>query len=254
MKKPSAVSFGLGEAAVGTISLVLLYVISRYSYTLFHMIGELFSIVIGFSLFMLTWNSRRIIDNNYLIFIGIAFFFVAGVDLVHTLAYKGMDIFAGYGTNLPTQLWIAARYLESLSLLAAPFVIRRALRTDITFTGYAVLTTVLLASIFGGLFPDCHTEGVGLTRFKVVSEYLISAILLCSLLVLLANRGAFDRDVLVLLALALIATIGSELAFTFYVGVFDFSNLVGHYLKIIAFYLIYKAVIETGLAKPYTLM
>ncbi len=254
MKKPSAVSFGSGEAAVGIISLVVLYVISRYSYTLFHMLVELFSIVIGFSLFMLTWNSRRIIDNNYLIFIGIAFFFVAGFDLFHTLAYKGMDLFAGYGTNLPTQLWIAARYLESLSLLAAPFAIRRALRTDITFAGYAVLMSILLVSIFGGLFPDCYIEGIGLTRFKVVSEYLISAILLSSLLVLLGKRKAFDRDVLVLLALSIATTIGSELAFTFYVGVFDFSNLVGHYLKIIAFYLIYKAIIETGLTKPYTLM
>ena len=254
LKKPSTVSFRSGEATIGIISLAGMYVISRYSYPLFHTVSELFSIVIGFSLFMLTWNSRRIIDNNYLVFIGVAYFFVAGIDLIHTLAYKGMDLFAGYGTNLPTQLWLAARYLESLSLLAAPFAIRRTLRTDITFAGYAVLTTVLLVSVFMGLFPDCHIEGIGLTRFKVVSEYLISAILLGSLLVLLGKREAFDRDVLVLLALSIIATIGSELAFTFYVGVYDFSNLAGHYLKIIAFYLIYKAIIETGLSKPYTLM
>ena len=254
MRKESAVSVRSGEVAVGIISLVGLYVISRYSFTLFHVIGELFSIVIGFSLFMLTWNSRRIIDNNYLIFIGIAFFFVAGIDLIHTLAYKGIDLFAGYGTNLATQLWIAARYLESISLLAAPFTIRRGLRAGRIFAGYAVLTTVLLVSVFTGLFPDCHIEGVGLTRFKILSEYLISTILLSSLLVLLGKRGEFDRDVLVLLALSIATTIGSELAFTFYVGVFDFSNLVGHYLKIIAFYLIYKAIIETGLAKPYTLM
>ena len=254
MKKTSAVSFRSGEIAVGIISLVGLYVISRYSFTLFHMIGELYSIVIGFSLFMLTWNSRRIIDNNYLIFIGIAFFFIAGIDLIHTLAYKGMDLFAGYGTNLPTQLWIAARYMESLSLLAAPFTIRRELRPGRIFAGYTALTTVLLVSIFGGLFPDCHVEGVGLTQFKVLSEFMISAILLGSLLMLLGKQGAFDRDVLVLLALSIATTIGSELAFTFYVGVFDFSNLVGHYLKIIAFYLIYKAIIETGLARPYTLM
>jgi PAS domain-containing protein len=254
MKKPSAVSFGSGEAAVGIISLVGLYVVSRYSYTLFHMIAELFSIIIGFSLFMLIWNSRRIIDNNYLIFIGIAYFFVSGIDLIHTLAFKGMDLFIGYGTNLPTQLWIATRYLESLSLLVAPFMIRRTLRTDLTFAGYVVLTLILLASIFSGLFPDCYIDGVGLTRFKVVSEYLMSTILLGSLLVLLGKRRAFDRDVLVLLALSIISTIGSELAFTSYVSVFDFSNLVGHYLKIIAFYLIYKAIIETGLSKPYTLM
>src|SRR5512140_1673973 len=138
MRRKAVHLFGPGDVVIGVISLIGLYIISRYSYPSFHTIAELFSIIIGFSLFMLTWNSRRIIDNNYLIFIGIAFFFVAGVDLIHTLAYKGMDLFAGYGTNLATQLWIAARYLAGLSLLAAPFTIRRALRTDITFAGYAV--------------------------------------------------------------------------------------------------------------------
>ena len=33
-----------------------------------------------------------------------------------------------------------------------------------------------------------------------------------------------------------------------------FSNLVGHYFKIISFYLIYKAIIETGLMRPYDLL
>ena len=71
---------------------------------------------------------------------------------------------------------------------------------------------------------------------------------------LLRKRGKCVRNVLVLPALSIAATIVSELAFTFYVGVFDLSNLVGHYFKIIAFYPIYEAIIKTGLAKPYTLM
>ncbi len=254
MRKQAATLFSPGEAAVGVISLIGLYVISRYSYLAFHTMAELFSIIIGISLFMLIWNSRRIIDNHYLIFIGIAYFFVAGLDLIHTLAYKKMDLFIGYGANLPTQLWIAARYLESFTLLTALFLIRRKPKAGLIFTGYTVLTLALLIFIFTGVFPDCYIDGVGLTRFKILSEYLISAILLCSLLLLLKKREAFDREVLILLVLSIILTIGSELAFTLYVGVFDISNLIGHYLKIISFYLIYKAIIETGLTKPYRLM
>jgi PAS domain S-box-containing protein len=49
-------------------------------------------------------------------------------------------------------------------------------------------------------------------------------------------------------------TIGSELAFTLYVHAYGFSNLVGHVLKIVSFYLIYKAVVETGLRQPYSLL
>ena len=254
MTRPSTVSFGPGEAATGVISLIGLYALSRYSYVAFHTLAEIFSIVIGFSLFMLVWNARRIIDNNYMVFIGIAYLFVAGIDLVHTLAYKGMDIFVGPGANVPTQLWIAARYTESLTLLAAPFFLRRKLETGRTLAGYAVLTLVLLTSIFGGLFPDCYVDGVGLTRFKIVSEYVISSILLCALLWLLTKRHEFDPEVLVLIVLSIIMTIGSELGFTFYIGVYDISNLVGHLFKIISFYLIYKAVIEKGLSKPYELL
>lgn len=254
MKKTAAVSFGPGEAAIGIVSLIGLYIISRYSYPAFHTIAELFSIIIGFSLFMLIWNSRRIIDNNYLVFIGIAYLFVACFDLIHTLAYKKIDLFIGYGTNLPTQLWIAARYLESLSLLAAPFFIRGKLKSGWILAGYAALTSLLLAAIFRDIFPDCYIDGIGLTRFKIISEYLISAILLCALVLLLGKQKEFDRNVLTLLVLSIIITIGSELAFTFYVDFYDIPNLIGHYLKIISFYLIYKAIIEIGLSRPYNLM
>jgi PAS domain S-box-containing protein len=252
--KPTTVLFRPGEVAAGVISLVGLYTVSRYSYPAFHTIAELFSIIIGFSLFMLIWNSRRIIDNHYLVFIGIAYLFVAGFDLIHTLAYKEINLFIGYGTNLPTQLWIAARYVESLSLLAAPFFLRRDLRTGWSLAGYTALSLFLLVSIFRGLFPDCYVDGIGLTRFKIISEYLISAILLCSLILLLRKRKEFDRDVLVLLVLSIVVTMGSELSFTFYVDFYDIPNLIGHYLKIISFYFIYKAIIEIGLSKPYHLM
>ena len=49
-------------------------------------------------------------------------------------------------------------------------------------------------------------------------------------------------------------TIASELTFTLYVDVYGFSNLIGHYLKVISFYLVYRAIIQTGLNKPYNLV
>ena len=91
-----------------------------YSYLLFHSLFEIFSIIIGCGIFMLAWNSRKLIENNYLLFLGITYLCIASIDLVHTLAYTGMGIFRGYNSNLPTQLWISARYIESLSLLIMP--------------------------------------------------------------------------------------------------------------------------------------
>ncbi|NTU43621.1 MAG: PAS domain S-box protein [Nitrospirales bacterium] len=231
-----------------------LYLTSLYSYVLFHSLVEIFSIVIGCSIFILTWNSRDRLDNNYLLFLGIAYLFVSGLDLVHTLAYKGMGVFAGYNANLPTQLWIAARYLQGFSLLISPFFLHRKLNIHFLLLGHLTLTVLLLTSIFSGIFPDCFVEGAGLTPFKKNSEYIISVMLLASVGLLLRNRNVFDSQVLKWLIISLFLTIGAELAFTFYINVYGLSNLVGHFFKLIAFYFIYKAIVEVGLKRPHNLL
>lgn len=243
------------SATVGIAFFACLYVSSLYSYLLFHGIAEIFSISVCFCIFVITLNSRQFLQNGYLLFIGLAYFFVGIIDGVHTLAYKGMGVFHGYDANLPTQLWIAARYLQSISLLVAPVFFRKKPNLAFLFLFYAAISATLLIAIFSGLlFPDCFVEGVGLTSFKIISEYLISVILLVSLLILSLNRDQFDSYVYKLLAASIIVTILSELAFTYYVSVYGFFNLVGHFLKILAFYLVYKAIVQTGLKKPYSLI
>ena len=239
---------------LGVLVLLGLYLTSLYSYLLFHSIAEIFSIVVACGIFMVAINSRRFMDNSYFIFIGIAYLFVGGLDLIHTLGYAGMGVFQGYDANLPTQLWIVTRYIEALSLLIAPLLINRNLKYNYVFLGYTVVIFFLLVAIFGRLFPDCFIEGEGLTLFKKISECIISAILLVSIFSLFQKRREFETGVLRLLVASIIVTIGSELAFIFYVSVYGFSNLIGHFFKIISFYLIYKAIIETGFAKPYNLL
>ena len=240
-----------------SIILVLfgLYLTSLYSFLLFHSLVELFSIVVACGIFMIAWNSRRLMDNNYLLFIGIAYLFIGGLDLMHTLGYPGMSVFQGYGTTLSTQLWIATRYLESLSLLIAFFFLSRRMRPNLVFLSYTAIVSLVLVSIFyWNVFPLTFVEGVGLTPFKKISEYIISLILLGSVVLLLRNRREFDRGVLRLLIAAIITTIGAELFFAFYISAYGLSNLIGHFLKLISFYLIYKAIIETGIRNPFDLL
>ena len=235
--------------------LVGLYLTSLYNYLLFHSLVEIFSIFIACSIFLVAWNSRRFMDNNYLLFLGIAYLFVGGLDLIHTLAYRGMGIFPGYETNLPTQLWISARYLESISLLIAPIFVVRNIKKRFVLTAYILTISFILGSIFyWRIFPDCFVEGLGLTTFKKVSEYLISLILIGSIVLLFKKKTAFDDNIFRLLIASIVLTICSELAFTFYISDYGFSNLTGHFLKFISFYLIYKSIIESGLVKPYSLL
>jgi PAS domain S-box-containing protein len=237
----------------GILAVILLSLLSYWNYLLFHSVAEIFSIVIGCGIFMLAWNCRKILDNDYLLFLGIAYLFISGVDLLHTFAYKGLGIFPGRGANLPTQLWILARYVESLSLLAAPLFLKRKLNVGFAFLGYLSALSLLLLTIFyWHIFPACFVEGSGLTPFKKISEYSISLILVGAIFFLFQYRNDFYRTIFRLVVASIMMTIGSELAFTFYVSVYGLSNLVGHFLKIISFYLIYSAIIETGLREPFS--
>ena len=177
----------------GILVLFGLYLTSLYSYPLFHSLAEIFSIVIACGIFMIAWNSRQFLDNNFLLFIGIAYLFVGAFDLIHTLAYKGMGVFQGYETNLPTQLWIAARYMESISLLIAPLFLRRKLKLNVVFLVLLSALPLCYSIFYWNIFPICFVEGVGLTPFKKISEYIISLILLASIALLLKNRREFDR-------------------------------------------------------------
>ena len=240
---------------LGALVLFGLYLTSRHSYLLFHSLTEIFSVVVAFGIFVLTWNSRRFIDNSYILFLGIAYLFIGTVDLVHTLTYQGMGVFPGYGSDLATQLWIAARYVQSISFLAAPLLLGRKLKLPFVFLIYAVVTTLLLMSIFyWDIFPACFVDGVGLTPFKKISEYVISFIFLASIFLLYRKRREFDTSVFRFLVASIVVTICAELAFTLYTGPYALSNMVGHLLKIVSVYLMYRAIIWTGLAKPYSLL
>lgn len=235
---------------IGIISLS-----SFYSYLLFHIFAELYSIIIGAIIFIIAFNLRDKIDQGYINFLGVAYLFVVIIDLIHTLAYKGMNIFKGFDANLPTQLWISARYMESFSFLFATYFINRKVRLHPLMFFYSAVTSIILLSIFSFKnFPDCYIEGKGLTNFKIYSEYIICFILLISLVLLRRNRKVFPEITFRYLQLALITTILAELSFTQYVSVYGAFNFIGHIFKIISFFFIYRAIVKTAFTDPFNLL
>lgn len=237
-------------------TLVGLYFTTWVNYLLFHSLAEVFSIVVAFSLFMIAWNSKKYIRNPYLLFVGIAYLFIALLDLMHTLSYKGMPIFTDYD-YYANQLWIGSRYMEAITLLVAFSLLRRdrALSANLIFALYTVVTGLILASIFyWKIFPVCFVHGIGLTPFKKMSEYIICGLLIAAIFLLHKNRARFEKKIFQLLLWSMICTIISEMAFTYYISNYGISNLAGHYFKIFSFLLIYEAVIKTGIERPFELI
>ncbi len=239
-----------------SVLLFALYLTTHVNYLLFHSLVELISIVIAACVFVLTWSSVRYIKNPYLITVGISYLFIAFLDLLHTLAYKGMPIFTDYD-YYANQLWIAARYLESITLLISFSLLlgARKVNRNLVVLIYVVVTTLAVASIFyWKIFPECFVAGKGLTPFKIYSEYIICALLGSSLILLTKNKSNFTENVYRLIFYSIIFTIIAELAFTFYINNYGISNIVGHYFKLFSFALIYRAIIHTGIKDPYHLI
>ncbi len=242
-------------------SSLTLVVTSFYNFLLFHTLVELFTVVIALGIFVIAWSSRRYIESDFLLILGISYLFTGGMDLIHTLSYKGMGIFAGYTANLPTQLWIAARYLEAASFAVAFLFLKEKPARDlgagerkanIVILVYLLIFAAISYSIFyAHNFPDAYNEATGLTAFKKVSEYIISFLFLVSIFLLFRKRKILDREMVGLLSVVLIVKILAEISFTEYVGVYDFANMLGHIFKYISFLLLYKAILEIGLMNPY---
>ncbi|MEK7635091.1 MAG: MASE3 domain-containing protein [Patescibacteria group bacterium] len=232
-----------------------LYLSSLFSYELFHILVELLCVAIALGIFMIAWNARRFFDNHYLFFICISYLFIASIDLIHALAFKGMGVFDSLDStpNIATQLWIAARYLQAISLVVAPIFLIKKMNVRLIFEIFILVTlSVFVAIFYLKIFPTAYIEATGLTLFKKVSEYIISAILVGAIFFLFKKRQTLNKNILYLILLSMLFTVVSELTFTTYFGVYDFSNMVGHYLKLVAFYLMYRAIIETGLKDPLT--
>lgn len=238
-----------------TVSFYVLYLMKEHNYLLFHCLTEFFSIVIAGGIFMLAWTSRDVSDNDYFFLIGTAFLCVALIDTLHTLAYSGMNILARSGADIPTQLWVVGRYIASLSFLIAPIFADKKIKASMTYFVYlGVLSMALISIFYWKNFPACFIENQGLTRFKIYSEYLVCFILAGAVWAHVAVKSKFDHEVYRLLIVSIVMTIFSEFFFTLYNDPYGFFNVLGHFFKIIAFFLLYRAVIVTGIQKPSRLL
>ena len=250
---PNGISRAVLHISLWTLLLAALFFISNRNFLLFHALAELFAVAVGWSVLLLVWNTRAFLRNDALLFLGVAYFFISLLDLTHTLAYRGMNIFTSVtDANPATQLWIAARSLEAGALFAYSLILGRGIPLWTSLCALCGVTALALLSIFAWeVFPVCHVEGLGLTTFKIAAEYAICAVLAASMLNLTRRRDRLEPGIYHLLIMSMALTIMAELTFTLYVDVSGISNVAGHFLNIVSFFLIYLALVRFALKRPY---
>ena len=252
---PAIVKNHFSLACLVPLAVILgLYLADSYNHLLFHALAELFSIILVSSIFLFAWNTRRFQENHYFLFLGIAYLFIGSIDFVHILTYKeGVDILAGISMNSSIQLWIAARYMESISLLLAFFFLQRKVNEYVVVFIYLVVSVLLFQCVFSQSFPACYVNDQGLTVFKKNSEYLICFFFLLSLFLFHKRQTDFDSKALRFMQVAVILAVLAELTTVLALGSYStpFSTPVGVLGRLFSLYCLAKAVFEVSLVKPY---
>ena len=224
-----------------------LYILSTTNYLIYHTAIEAVRIFIIFLYAFVLWKRRGDLDNDYLFILGIILPSVAILIALHTLSFKGMNVFREFDADLPTQLWIAERYIIGLTVLIAPIFLKRQSRTGkhlnvyAIFAVMAVIILLVLTSLFyWHNFPSCFIEGRGQTLFKILSEYVIIITLFISIALIESQRQRFDPRILRSLILFLFFNAIAELAFTTYINVYGLGSFLGHISLIVSYLFLLK--------------
>ncbi|MHB1485076.1 MAG: sensor domain-containing diguanylate cyclase [Saccharofermentanales bacterium] len=230
---------------------VILYSFSFYNYLLFHITVELFTVIIGSLIFSISSISKKYNQSSFLVILGPGIFAVSLLTFLHALTYKGMNIIPGYDANLPTQLWLLINYILAAAILTA--FLREHKKTDynLLVVIYLVIGSAAAILCFYRIFPTSYIEGTGLTLFKKISEYLIILVFAFNIFYLYKTKRRYSRKVFNTLMVVLVLFIAAEMMFTLYTGVSGFYNFAGHYIRLIAFFMIYKSIVIEGIQKPY---
>lgn len=228
------------------------------SYLVFHNSAEFFSIMVSLCVFSVGWFTYDQSKNRHALFLGAAFLAVGLIDFMHTLSNAAMPaFFSPNSANKSTQFWISARILGSAAFLASAFIYpdsqSRFLSRKPLMTAALGLSGVVLCAFtfFQSWMPATAIQGVGLTPLKKYAEYLVITLLVAAFVFYRQRmKKTGDRMITYYLA-AFIICIFSAAVFASYTTGFDTYNVIGHFYKIIAFYLIYKALFVEAVKNPY---
>jgi PAS domain S-box-containing protein len=238
------------------ILLAIISLVARFDFLAFHLVAEMFSIIVSLLVFATAIGSYRFHRNNYLLILGCAYFWIGTLDLAHALTYKGMGLFGVTSANIATQFWLGARGLEAASLLIAPLFLFR-LRPISPLKVMAVfgwVSAAIGAMIVGSVMPVAYVDGEGLTAFKVISEWVIIALLGTALAHMAYRRRLIPQPSYYPLVGALVLIITTEALFTLYSGVHGTINLLGHLTKFLSSWLVLEALVSSTLTRPFEMI
>jgi sigma-B regulation protein RsbU (phosphoserine phosphatase) len=181
------------------------------------------------------------------------------MDVFHLLSYKGMpDFFVpNIEANRATTFWIAARLISTAAYMASA-VMHNDTKSKVSEYWFPVASIVLsfvvfdIATYFPEFLPAMYIEGVGLTYEKKLLEYFIIAVTAVAAIIYIHKYIKTKNPILYIMFSALTLSVMSEFTFTMYVDIYGVCNFLGHVLKCISLFMVFRVTFSKYVLTPYT--
>ena len=218
-----------------------------------HLLMELFAIIIAILVVAISWYTFDAEGNRAANILICGFAVVASCDIAHALTYEGMPPFLGPGnTHRAIFFWFMGRTFEvtALALLAFDFAPRASRRFSLGAGLLCAATVIWFGSYRIDEFPVTFIKGVGVTAFKARYEFFLCSVYLVVSGLLWKRAKAAGELRWYLLALSAFVTGIGEVMFTTYARPSDFQNIFGHFFKLVAYALLYRATFVSAILEP----
>jgi signal transduction histidine kinase len=254
---------------ISALSILILLVVAFFPptfqfgagvYLPIHTAMEVFSILVAALVFTISWNSNDETRAGTTSLLGCAFLAVALINFGHVLSFAGMpDLVTPASPEKAINFSLVTRFIAALALLGIAFLPWRPLASNRLKYAYLAVTLVLVVVVFWiGLYrsewiPATFRPGHGLTRFKIISEYVIVALHIGGGVGFYFRfRGNHDSASSYLFAASAIM-VASQVFNTFYEHPYDIYNLLSHVYRVVAYILIYRGILLSAIREPYEL-
>jgi len=246
-------------AAVMSVSLSPLAKVIVPEFVAFHTVLEFICIVACLMIFTVQFVLRSKASFGRFQLLGIPFLGIALLDLVHTLSYRGLpDLVTENSPQKSIAFWLAARFLEAMTFVAFAIVSR--LRFEVKVRAsvlYIIILLYVVCSLWWVLLspetvPAFADTAGRINGLKIGIEYFFILVHLFATGALLSLRGpqGGDRRTADLGTASLILAV-SGLCFSSFSDGHDLVIFLGHLLKVLAYYFVFRSCLVNELLSPY---
>ena len=229
-------------------------------YLPFHTGMEVFSIIVAWMVFAISWNTNDEKRAGTTSLLGCAFLAVAMIDFGHVLSFAGMpDLVTPASPEKAINFSLAARFVAALAMLGIAFLRWRPLALPIVKQIYLALTILIVVVVYWiGLYraewlPQTFRPGHGLTAFKIGAEYVMVALHIGGCFGFYQRFKRNHEIAWSYLFAASAIMVASQIFNTFYAHPYDVYNLLSHVYRGVAYILIYRGILLSAIREPYEL-